>query len=66
MENSDTLTETNPISCQIKPPVPIKIGDHKTEFFTGCHVIDVIFPNVFYVEVKRKQIYSSFEQMIRI
>ncbi|CAD5116598.1 DgyrCDS5474 [Dimorphilus gyrociliatus] len=45
------MSQTNPISCTIKPPVPIKIGDHKVEFLTGCHVIDVTFPNVFYVEI---------------
>ena len=43
--------ESKPLASSIKHPIHIRVGDQKTEFHSGCSVIDVTFPNVFYVEV---------------
>ena len=43
--------DVKPINCNIKPAVHMKVGDHKVDFHSGCSVIDVSFPNTFYVEV---------------
>ncbi|XP_064632427.1 nicolin-1-like isoform X2 [Lineus longissimus] len=40
-----------PVNCVVKSPVHIKIGDYKTEFHSGCAIMDIKFPNVFRVEV---------------
>ncbi|KAK2167291.1 hypothetical protein LSH36_30g08054 [Paralvinella palmiformis] len=44
--------ECKPLASNIKHPVHIRVGDQKSEFYSGCSVIDVTFPNVFYVEVQ--------------
>ena len=43
--------ETKPLGSNVKHPLHIRIGDHKVEFHSGCSVVDVTFPNVFYVEI---------------
>lgn len=46
------MADQKVLSCNIKSPVAITVGDQKTEFHAGCSVIDVTFKNVFYVEVQ--------------
>ena len=41
-----------PLDIKIKPKHIIQLGDLKGDFNSGCSVIDVGFPNVFYIEVK--------------
>lgn len=40
-----------PISCTVKPAQLIRLGDIRTEFHSGCSIVEVTFPNVVYVEV---------------
>ena len=45
--------DVKPINCNIKPAVHIRVGDPKVDFHSGCSVVDVTFPNTFYVEVSK-------------
>ena len=41
-----------PLHSNIKNPVVLFVGDHKTDFHSGCKIVDVTFPNVIHPEVK--------------
>ena len=47
----DNIPGNQPLNIKIKPKHTVHLGDHKGDFSSGCGVIDVGFPNVFYVEV---------------
>ncbi len=40
-----------PLNIKVKPAHHILAGDHKVDFNSGCSVMDITFPHVFYVEV---------------
>ena len=40
-----------PIQCLIKTPVFLEVGPYKSDLRSGCCIVDVTFPNLFYVEV---------------
>ena len=50
-ENEPT-SGNRPLDIKIKPKHIVQLGDLKGDFNSGCSVIDVGFPNVFYIEVK--------------
>ncbi|ESO84393.1 hypothetical protein LOTGIDRAFT_236344 [Lottia gigantea] len=39
------------ILCSIKPTVSLLVGDHKHDFFSGCKMFDVTFPNIINPEI---------------
>ena len=50
-----------PLNIKVKPAHHILAGDHKVDFNSGCSVMDMTFPHVFYVEVSLK--YRSLHLM---
>ena len=43
--------ESKSLPCSVKHPYHMKVGEPKEEFHSGCSVVDLTFPNLFYVEV---------------
>ena len=50
-KKKDNIPGNQPLNMKIKPKNTVHLGDLKGDFNSGCSVIDVGFPNVFYVEV---------------
>lgn len=46
------MATDRPIHCNVRNPVLLNIADAKTEFHSGCRVIDITFPNITNPEVK--------------
>ena len=51
-KENESTPGNRPLDIKIKPKQTVQLGDLKGDFNSGCSVIDVGFPNVFYVEVK--------------
>lgn len=45
------MESAQPIQCHIKAPIFVEVGPYKSESRSGCCIIDITFPNLFYVEV---------------
>ena len=55
--------EGNSLIYMAKPTVFVNFSDSKSDFRTGCCVIDITFPNTFYVEIAEihlKNYYTSW------
>ena len=55
--------DANSLIYVAKPAVLVKFGDQKADFQSGCSVVDVTFPNTFFVEVSEihfKNYYTSW------
>ncbi|KAL5013392.1 hypothetical protein ScPMuIL_007662 [Solemya velum] len=45
------MAEGRPLNCNLKTPVLLSVGNQKTEFVSGCKIIDVTFPNIIAPEI---------------
>ena len=58
--------ESQPLNISVKQHSSILVGDPQVEFHSGCKVIDVSFPNTFFVEVGEIHFKNFFTESVKI